>query len=519
MHRSTPFSILLCLALFTLPVMLLAQESNGPPQPRGFSGGDATFNPNMFPQVPTEEITIEQSAENQFEVYPEPSSENSPPRRMPPVGVGRPSDSSAQFGPSRADQQSMQQFDQQPQSQDNPPAAQAADGATMQSRQPRFQAGPLTNHEQPRQFQANVLPQNQFENGGSNQQMQYEQEDHVRLAAYQQNGAVPQYQGQTNFGQQTNSSQNANNAIVATDSQTDSRFAHNMIQQALTPAGENLLPGKAISLKDAVGKQMNRSSRLAIVKDYWKLAVALTDFQFATEEVESLTRVAAPKSGEARALWQAEIASAEARVAEAKLASIDAQETLRQKLGLSGEELPLPQDVPWVGRYRTNFDEYQTAGYATENLKRIDRVLPVMWQLVQRRARAVEASQIAFNELTRVYQSGSLPVGDLLDMHRRLRDQRINFLAAVRDYNFSIADYAMSTVNANGGADQVAAMLLFDATLNLDQVEASPIRQASAAGNNNSVTLPGQTFVPGATVRPSSNFNGSSSNFNGLPGQ
>ena len=259
-------------------------------------------------------------------------------------------------------------------------------------------------------------------------------------------------------------------------------LARQILEQTLAPATGNLLPGTKITLKDALAEKADRNARLQLIKDYWKATVSLADFQFATEEADFLSRVTAPNSPEARALWQSEVAAAEARTAEAKLAAIDAQETLRQKLSFNADQLPVPSDTPWVGRYRTNFEEHASAGVSTSNLKRIDRILPVMWQLVQRRAGAVDASLVAMQEMASAYRDGKLPISELLEMHRRLRDQRIAFLAAVRDYNYSIADYAMSTVNANGQTEQVVAMLLYDKTQGLAPVDGSSvIRQASAA--------------------------------------
>lgn len=285
------------------------------------------------------------------------------------------------------------------------------------------------------------------------------------------------------------------------------------------PFPENLLEGKPISLKEAIATNPDKQARLKIIKDYWKLSAAMSDLKFAVEEVRLISSVSAPRGAEASALWQAEVANSHARVAEAKLITFDAQEILSQKLGWSGSEFPIATDTPWTGRYRTNVDEHFAAN-ASRNLRRIDRILPVMLELVQQRATAVQSSQSAFNRIEQTYRTGSLPISELLDTYRRVREQRIAFLAALRDYNLTIADYAMSTVNAYGDENKVVAMLLFDRSQGLSKI-GNAAQQANVNGQPNLInngTIPrvaaqpanGRPTLPAPTTQSQQNFGGTS---------
>jgi hypothetical protein len=154
------------------------------------------------------------------------------------------------------------------------------------------------------------------------------------------------------------------------------------------------------------------------------------------------------------------VAAARARQAEAELALVAAQQDLAEAAPAITSASPLPSDSPFVGVYRTNF----TAIYANKTpppgLKRIDRTLPVIQRLIDARTTAVNKERAALHSVTDAYERGQVLLPHVLDSFLQLRQQQIAFLAAVRDYNYSIADYAVSVFTPDLGREAVVSMLI-----------------------------------------------------------
>jgi hypothetical protein len=153
-------------------------------------------------------------------------------------------------------------------------------------------------------------------------------------------------------------------------------------------------------------------------------------------------------------------AAARARQTEAELALVAAQQDLAEASPATVGESPLPSDLPFVGTYRTNFAEIYANRTAPAGLKRIDRTLPVFQRLIEARAAAVSKEGQTLMSLTDAYQRGQVGLPQLMESFLQLRQQRIAFLASVRDYNYSIADYAISVVTPDLGRDAVVSMLI-----------------------------------------------------------
>src|SRR6185503_6442562 len=79
-------------------------------------------------------------------------------------------------------------------------------------------------------------------------------------------------------------------------------------------------------------------------------------------------------------------------------------------------------------------------------LRRIDRTLPPLRELIDSQAAAVSAADKSLYALSQAYEDGETGLALVVEAHKQLRRQRREFLVAVRDYNFSIAEYAMAVV-------------------------------------------------------------------------
>ena len=195
------------------------------------------------------------------------------------------------------------------------------------------------------------------------------------------------------------------------------------------------------------------------MKAYWQLSLAIADHHHALGEVDYLTNLPLPQSIHEQILLRSAVAAAQARQSEAKLALVAAQHDLGQAAA-AGTTNPLPTDIPYVGRYRTNFAEIFASQPAPSALRRIDRTLPLFHELIDARASSVVTAGEALMALTSRYEQGQEEMATLITAFLQLRQQRIALLASIRDYNYSIADYALSVASPGISREAIVAMLI-----------------------------------------------------------
>jgi hypothetical protein len=231
-----------------------------------------------------------------------------------------------------------------------------------------------------------------------------------------------------------------------------------LIRQALEPPAEEALPGTPLTLRAAL-ERVSGPQQLSVVVAYWRLSHALASYHFALDEWRAGSRVPAPPAERQRGLVKAVQASAKAQVVEARLAALEAQHSLADAAQLPGDVLPLTQDPPLVGPYRTYFETLSARGVVPARLQRLDRTLPLQRALLEVQAEAVQASEQALAEADAASQAGPGAAG--AESLERWRTARRKFLTAVRDYNETIAHYAVA-VGGSGGVtpDRLVSMLV-----------------------------------------------------------
>jgi hypothetical protein len=157
---------------------------------------------------------------------------------------------------------------------------------------------------------------------------------------------------------------------------------------------------------------------------------------------------------------EAHMAAAEARLREAELAVVAQQFALAEQMRLpANEPLPLANDLPHAGAYRTFFQErYARTSPARSHL--IDRTLPLLHRSVELRASAAQAAADSAEAEAEAYHAGQLDLLAAIDRVTELTRQRRAFVAAVRDYNLDIAEYALSVAPATLTSAQLVGMLI-----------------------------------------------------------
>jgi hypothetical protein len=226
-----------------------------------------------------------------------------------------------------------------------------------------------------------------------------------------------------------------------------------MMADGLKPLDEQPLPGRPVSLLDALSRTVGRARQLDMIRNYWRVAIATAEYHFRRDEFAQIQAMAARAAAEGSQATAEqtnrlllEQASASARLRQAELRVVAAQTELAERFGLPpSEPLPLAADVPLTGPYLTKLKELFQGRLPPPRLQLIDQLIPLRYEVVVARAEAVQAAGDALQGVKDQYQRRELEGDRVAPRVADLGQQRAAFLTAVLDYNFDIAEYALAT--------------------------------------------------------------------------
>lgn len=253
----------------------------------------------------------------------------------------------------------------------------------------------------------------------------------------------------------------ATSADSSDAAQAAAAAAADLTTQALTASKQSALAGRATTLLELMTRVgADRSQQIWVVRDYWKLAAAQADFNWAADELARLDQINAAKGLESPILTAAQ-AAAQARWREAQVGAIAAQQELADLVAITDRnQLPLVADSPLVGPYRTYFEALFAARAAPPRTRAIDRGLPLRLEAIQSRTEAVRAASTAVHFAEDSRAKGQTDLQTLLNCHADLARQRRAFLATVRDYNLDIGEYALAVADPGITTERLVAMLI-----------------------------------------------------------
>jgi hypothetical protein len=240
--------------------------------------------------------------------------------------------------------------------------------------------------------------------------------------------------------------------------------AADLLNAALSPPKDKPLVGRFWTLLEAESVATgDRNRQMLIARAYWILSATQADYGWAVEESGRLELIPASRNPLDSALLSAAQASATARIQEARVAVTTAQQGLADVLAQPvGSPLPLTSDPPMVGAYRTYFDALFAQRVAPPRLRLIDRTMPLRREVIETRAATVQASASAvhFADEALAKPQPEVQLQTVLDCHMTLSHERRAFLAAVRDYNLDIAEYALNVADPTLPNERLVGMLI-----------------------------------------------------------
>jgi hypothetical protein len=251
-----------------------------------------------------------------------------------------------------------------------------------------------------------------------------------------------------------------------------------------------------------------------VIKTYWQLSVATADLNHAQEEARQLATLPEPLDEVEQSQLSAAVASAAARLSETKLVMLSTQHELAELMKTGSATLPLTNDIPFVGTYQPRFEQMFAGRPAPANLRKLAESFPLYLELANARANSVLSAEAAMEKLASSYPRGNVAYSQILDAFQKLRDQRIAFLATVRDYNDAIADYSLNTVHVGLNTDAIVATLIETYPVPSVLVSPSGVRPASGiepirtAGQPTPVVQPHRVPTPASRLVPVESVDG-----------
>ncbi len=206
-----------------------------------------------------------------------------------------------------------------------------------------------------------------------------------------------------------------------------------------------------------------------------------------------------------RARLRAAIRTHQAHTIQARLLATTEQYELLDLARLTANgPPPLPADAPWVGRYRTSFESLFAGRVAPTGMRRIDKTLPHFLQLIDGRAEAVVAATDALIVTTKAYEGSAANLNDVFESQKTLRQSRRDFLMAIRDYNQTIADYAIRSVGSGVSRDTIITMLIQPVRQSKSVLVAPKTNVRQASGERPIATVPAVVtpLSPNSSLRP-----------------
>ena len=217
----------------------------------------------------------------------------------------------------------------------------------------------------------------------------------------------------------------------------------------------------SLTLLQAISGTSDVERRKTIIKRYWIAAIANMDLTLALEEHAELNNLANPSTRVQQVQLSGAKAAARAQVQEAELAFRMTQFDLIEAMGRGeASQPPWPVDTPFIGKYRTNFEKYAAVRGLPGGIERIHYSLPLVLDVVESRAESITEATNVWSTTAADYRSGRTPAYDLIQATKDRRDQRLAWLASLRDYNALICDYALTVAPAGLPAESVVPMLI-----------------------------------------------------------
>ncbi len=274
---------------------------------------------------------------------------------------------------------------------------------------------------------------------------------------------------------------------------------------------ENPVPGQPVNLVDFFQQPLTLERRSMLVRQYWETYFDWANYVAAERYSQWLKRVPVPESTSEQALLTAVEAVVANDVMAAEVKLLKSQAVLAQFWPGSSQNLvnPIPNDLPLIQRYNTNYELYLSRRLVPTKFRGIDRVLPKMLALIERRAEAVGYSKSAADRILVSTQSEHLLT--TLEAGKVFYTAECNLIESVVSYNRAIGDYALSVATQPKSAAEVVEMLIAKVPVSSttkNVIPADVLPPAEANSSDVSTSVISNPKSPAASIAKAIDFTG-----------
>jgi hypothetical protein len=221
------------------------------------------------------------------------------------------------------------------------------------------------------------------------------------------------------------------------------------------------LPGQPVKMLEMLQQPISTEQRRPMVNQFWLTyydwANKISDQQFE----QWLNRIPAATSAADKAMIDAAKAIAKNRTLSAEIQLGKSQSQLMQYMpNRQSNLLPLPNDLPLIQNYRTNYEAYKSQRMLPVSLLGIDEMLPKTLELIKQRADAVRVAKSAADTVISALSTRQSTIATVLEAGDVWRKAEHDLIASVVDYNQAIGDYSLSIPHGYQAPEQVVKMLI-----------------------------------------------------------
>ncbi len=222
------------------------------------------------------------------------------------------------------------------------------------------------------------------------------------------------------------------------------------------------LTGQPVKLLEMLNQPISTEQRRPMIHQFWDTYFDWASLVNSQQYLRLLEDI--PSGSEAAAQAMLEMAKMDARneVLASEIELVKSQSKLTQFMPNRSSSLPppIPNDLPLIQKYNTQYERYKQFQLMPANLLGIDKMLPKTLELIANRADTVQMAQSTNQKVVTGVRNGRSSVADALSAAKSWRAAEQNLLVAVMDYNHAICDYSLTVSRGYQAPQQVVGMLI-----------------------------------------------------------
>jgi hypothetical protein len=219
----------------------------------------------------------------------------------------------------------------------------------------------------------------------------------------------------------------------------------------------------AVTLDDCL-RDPPAASRQAIIEAYWSARQRAAEYQVLTQQRDlllDLAHTSAEITPLARQRLRSAEAASEAALLEAQSALWTAQSELAARCGRADNlSRPWPSTAPHAGLYALQVEKLPGGVAQSRAIRRLLDLIPRQAESLQDSAAAVVEADFIRAVLTAAYETGGVPVDQVLDAIARQTQQTRAFLSSITAYNQSIGRYVLAVLPPQVSSEALVASLV-----------------------------------------------------------